>query len=86
MNQRSETYIRVLERRIAKLQELFPKWISVEDALPDSDISVLVYADCACSGSWNGEKKNWHDSECRVVARVVTHWMPLPDPPNICTE
>ena len=82
MNQRSETYIRVLERRIAKLQELFPKWISVEDALPDDKQKLIAI------NKRGGMILMEYSIQTLSILfpKDYTHWMPLPDPPNICTE
>ena len=63
-------------------------WISVEDRLPSLDGAwVLVYADGAvnCMGfddrgfsDWNGNPI----SRNNVNIGMITHWMPLPDPPG----
>lgn len=59
------------------------EWISVEDRLPELDAKVLCYfknrphsPDVICenvyfgSGQWMAEKSK------------VSHWMPLPEPPE----
>lgn len=59
------------------------QWISVKDRLPENCIEVLVYdTDC-------GIVIGWHDKEIGDFAAdfispldAVTHWMPLPEPPQ----
>jgi len=67
------------------------KWISVKDRLPDSDNQYvllysrplnLIYEGTLKGGSFfygdkMGFSKDIDDEDCDV-----THWMPLPDPPE----
>jgi hypothetical protein len=59
---------------------LNPEWISVKDRLPDGNESVLFYSQMGWSigfkaeGYWVCYNHGHLDS--------VTHWMPLPQPPN----
>lgn len=57
------------------------EWISVRDRLPEEKVKVLVVLgsnirgkriciDQRISGNWRG------------LGRLVTHWMPLPEPPE----
>ena len=57
------------------------EWISVKDRLPEEKVKVLVVLgsnirgkriciDQRISGNWRG------------LGRLVTHWMPLPEPPE----
>ena len=59
------------------------EWISVEDALPEEDVRVLVwlskenpskYTRIDTDRMLGGEWVRW--------GRYVTHWMPLPQPPK----
>lgn len=72
-------------------ESLRPKWISVEDRLPEENARVWVFcdgktevmiyrrdADGECRFYWEDELglfSAWY--KCRV-----THWMPLPEPPK----
>ena len=61
------------------------KWISVENRLPRKHELVLVFintenysfisTDCLCSSG------KWYDQDTNV-----THWMPLPQPPQVKGE
>lgn len=80
-----EHHIGELTEKVAQLEAAQPKWISVEDRLPDRFKPVVVcreyekgmpkveqgYRD---DGNW------WKVFGCRV--KSVTHWMPFPEPPE----
>ena len=57
------------------------EWISVKDELPNRDIRVLVYIP-----EMNGSDCNIQISKGWGVSKYVTHWMPLPEPPEGDTE
>lgn len=61
------------------------EWVSVEDRLPENNNNVLIYA------NKTGEKIEvaFYDDEDKEWAGLnsfwlpyITHWMPLPSPPN----
>jgi len=66
-----------------------PKWISVKDELPESELDVLVrmpfiglddlFAVCNYS---NGCWWDYRGSTLPHNGYVITHWMPLPEPPT----
>ncbi len=63
------------------------KWISVNDYLPDADFEVLVcfddvvQIDIMRQGPVHGDY--WFDSERDSRGAInITHWMPLPEPPQ----
>lgn len=67
-------------------------WISVKDRLPDAFDDVLVYFNGFISIAWREteERKNgivgWHwTSQMSYPESLVyvTHWMPLPEPPEV---
>lgn len=69
---------------IEELLAAVPNWISVEERLPDIAEKVLT-----CNGDFVSE--NWLCTVASKVGRVnvwaysegvVTHWMPLPEPPK----
>ena len=65
--------------------ELPNSWISVDDRLPDDDRDVLVFDDgFFLTGGYNKKEKRWEASWdwCESI-HSVTHWMPLPEPPNV---
>jgi len=78
-------------KKSTKLIQRFPKWISVDDHLPDdeSGYKVLVYANDIVS-SWtqilNHNGKYWVHNGDEEFPPTVTHWMPLPSPPEAIKE
>lgn len=64
-------------------------WISVRDRLPDAFDEVLVYSDGFISISWRETEKRkngivgWHWNSYPDSLGYVTHWMPLPEPPEV---
>ena len=67
-----------------------PNWISVEDELPpphyegaNSTDFVLVYDGYDLEfGYYDFEQKNWHGEDYKEMMFDITHWMPLPMPPQ----
>jgi len=66
-----------------------PEWISVKDRMPEDGKEVLF-----CDGSsimvgrYNGDEKFWELTDANMIAYAVdiTHWMPLPEPPESESE
>tara|TARA_R110002096_G_scaffold315227_7_gene509493 strand:+ start:5409 stop:5645 length:237 start_codon:yes stop_codon:yes gene_type:complete len=68
-------------------------WVNVEDRLPDVEGSYLLcaYHENPAADQWVGEayasidpvdgRFMWDDTEGFDYPGVVTHWMPLPEPP-----
>lgn len=58
-----------------------PKWISVEDRLPEMLVDVLVY-----DRTGGSIELAFMTKHCEWVGvcmnHEVTHWMPLPEPPK----
>ena len=65
-----------------KINGKLPKWISVEERLPEEETSVLIcgwgYVDIGwiIDGGWRSEYINDYSAD------EITHWMPLPEPPD----
>jgi len=56
------------------------EWINVEDELPENRKIVLVYG-----GAFEHPKVKMYDESLYAggfLDSLVTHWMPLPDPPG----
>ena len=78
-------YIQQLESRV-------PRWIPVEERLPESDDNVLVIVNGECKTMTFEEAymlASYYPGEGWIVEEyedwenpVVTHWMPLPEPPK----
>jgi hypothetical protein len=59
-------------------------WKSVDDEMPDSDTTVLIFSDESDEPVWLGyydsENSTWRSVDaCRIE---VTHWAPLPQGPE----
>lgn len=77
---KSELYVAV---------EDLPRWIPVSERLPEENVSVLVFTK---DGKFDragmhvailDEDGEWYPSHGDgYMFPVVTHWMPLPEPPN----
>lgn len=72
-----------------------PKWISVQDKLPDTEDWVVVWyrdkdGDCFPTIGSYGERafgrKYWTTdvdlNDAAYPPAAITHWMPLPEPPK----
>ena len=58
------------------------KWIPVDGRLPEIGVSVLaVDFGKVCEMAWNG--RYWVVPASNWVGDGVTHWMPLPQPPEV---
>ena len=73
----------------AALREKVPQWISVEDRLPeawkDEDgvlVNYMIYTPefGADIGNYHAKAKRWL---CMAIPCTVTHWMPLPEAPEV---
>ena len=67
------------------------EWISVKDRLPDRDCKVLGFICLPSGGRWvdllfySGMRNVfilWANTGITYNHNEVTHWMPLPEPPE----
>lgn len=87
------THIAALQKEIEKLRGQVPRWIPVEERLPEYGVRVLatdMYEEDDCTGIWTREEyPDDPEDGCWIDDRGwwhafddVTHWMPLPDRPE----
>ena len=67
-------------------------WISVKDRLPNPEERVLVFVKAlgkidnihkdVITTNWITSSGNWIDNWKGIGNYIITHWMPLPDPPS----
>ena len=79
--------IQDLRRENAELRARVPKWISVNDRLPEPFVSVLVHmpGEEPCPTVREGFISNdgiWQSAMFRREPGEVTHWKPMPQPPK----
>ena len=79
---------------IQQLEAVQPKWISVEDRLPEDNLNVLVYAigdnenSVIAMTSYTHKMYGYNIEGWRSPWQYffyeykITHWMPLPEPPK----
>lgn len=68
-------------KRIAEL-EAERRWVEFSERLPEDSSSILIrylHGEVVV-GFWDGD--DWHDHD-GVAPSHVTHWMPLPKPPEV---
>lgn len=75
---------------IEELEEQVPRWILVSERLPDENMEVLAWnGGGQCLKPWQGhvlcEYRNgeWRESQESDLYPGITHWMPLPEPPEV---
>lgn len=84
------THIAALQQEIEKLRGQLPRWIPVEERLPevwrnDETAELVNYMICSPDfgvdiGNYHAKAKKWL---CMALPCTVTHWMPLPEPPEV---
>ena len=68
-----------------KIKELSSEWISINDRLPDLNITVIGYEETCGVFPAELDEAGWFDLESQVFIppqQHVTHWMPFPKPPK----
>lgn len=82
--QQLEHHIGELTEKVAQLEAAQPKWISVEEKLPENDDNYLVFTSDKNEeeiATYYGDGE-WLTHDLTNLTRLVTHWMPLPEPPK----
>lgn len=80
----SEAYDK-LSRHMDDLAALMPRWIPVTERLPEAGNHVLVYAGFFQpfnEVSYIDAEGKWRFAYDDTEVPIVTHWMPLPTPPE----
>ena len=82
-------------KEIEKLRRKVPRWIQVEERLPENGVPVLINYIGSNDGKYHPDgTAAWTDHGCfwwegsledcdTEVAVPITHWMPLPEPPEV---
>ncbi len=73
--------IESLQQEITRLREE-AEWISVEDRLPENHQRVLANNGRKVQSGYYREPENAFVSDSNWSLLAVTHWKPLPPPPN----
>ena len=84
------THIAALQQEIEKLRGQLPRWLPVEERLPEvwrNDetaelVNYMIYSpDFGVDiGNYHAKAKKWL---CMALPCTVTHWAPLPEPPEV---
>lgn len=81
-------HIAALQKEIEKLRGQVPQWIPVAERLPEDPVKkVLVFVphthgNIVDSGRYLGSD-GWVLEGWYLTQTAVTHWMPLPEPPEV---
>lgn len=58
-------------------------WISVKDRLPEDRNQVLCANPYRVTTGWyDAIAKRWYEEYCEERLEGITHWQPLPEPPE----
>ena len=83
--QQLEDHLRENTKMVERLESQVPKWISVEERLPEKGERVLVTngpeGGFVCESYLNINSK-WMRAGCELVFMTPHYWMPLPKPPE----
>lgn len=65
--------------------EAIPRWIPVEERLPEDGKNVLIFV--RTMSMWWHMEVDWHTgnswhNNAETDWNKITHWMPLPEPPK----
>lgn len=79
-----ENHIGELTKKVSQFEAAQPKWISVKEKLPENDDNYLVFTsdrNDAVIATYYGDGE-WLEYDLTNLIPLVTHWMPLPEPPK----
>lgn len=88
-------HIAALQQEIETLRGQLPRWIQVEERLPENGVPALINYIGSNDGKYHPDGTAvWTDHGCfwwegsledcdTEVAVPITHWMPLPEPPEV---
>ena len=69
--------------QVKPYKDICGRWISVEDRLPKPHTEVLAFRRGIMYFAWyDNEIGKWSSDEWGLLD-AVTHWMPLPNPPEV---
>mgnify|MGYP001335451616 CR=1 FL=1 len=77
-----EDTITALRARVAEL-EAAQRWIPVTERLPEDTRDVLVWCGITEKGCYSPSQHMWSVYDDGYSPIPVTHWMPLPQPPEV---
>lgn len=84
-NQGDKEYGGALDMAIEALEA--QRWIPVSERLPEKDKSVFVFTDCGETDfAYIGYRTGHWFTNGMLLIPTVTHWMPLPEPPETTRE
>lgn len=84
----SSRHVETLQKEIERLRAKLPRWIPVTERLPEDPAKkVLIFAphthgNIVDSGRYLGAD-GWVLDGWHLTQTSVTHWMPLPEPPEV---
>lgn len=68
-----------------------PEWVSVKDRLPEECVHVIIYGRYTSDSPMKANQALYVPKKRKfyqegVISKNVTHWMPLPEPPQIIKD
>lgn len=81
--QQLENHIGGLTEKVAQFEAAQPKWVSVNDMLPEKDGKYIV---CTAKGSVYCTRFKAYGKSGSFQTDInthITHWMSLPEPPEV---
>ena len=84
-----DPYIIPAKDQLADSDKVMPQWISVKDRLPEEDEKVKILINYFFEGTEVREVAKaafrnglWSGDKVYITHPLVSHWMPLPTPPE----